>query len=448
MPPDHAATDDVLQGALPVRRWAERRAVVLTSAAILFLGVFALRQSSADPAPALALLYVVPIALVAIELGLLAGLMTATAALALVGVWALGADPEVSFMGMFTRGVAFFAVGSIAGRFSDQMRESQRRQQLLLESGLALSKLTEANELSSRLVEDARRLVGQAAVHVDLDSSMSQSNGHHNGNVVIPIATRGVRYGTLAVAPGRAVDRQDRATLAILALQAAVAAENRRLLEVERERAIIGAELHEARASLAERGRELREVMDRQEAERDHVSLQLREQAAQTLAAMLLGLRALERDLDSERAAPTLGALQSDADATLRSLRALAASLRPPTLQLGLPAALDALAEQAGDRGWGEMTVAVQDVGDLDPDMETMAYRLVEEAAEAGRGAASVIVRTDPAAHELVIVMDVPTDAIAPERLTLLRARLGIVRGTLTADGGELRITIPLPDHP
>ena len=58
-----------------------------------------------------------------------------------------------------------------------------------------------------------------------------------------------------------ALHAEDHATLAILALQAAGAAESRRLLESERERAVIRAELQEARGHLAERGGQLREVI-------------------------------------------------------------------------------------------------------------------------------------------------------------------------------------------
>lgn len=81
---------------------------------------------------------------------------------------------------------------------------------------------------------------------------------------------------------------EDHATLAILALQAAGAAESRRLLESERERAVIRAELQEARGHLAERGGQLREVIQRQEAERHHVAYELREQSAQTLRVSVL----------------------------------------------------------------------------------------------------------------------------------------------------------------
>jgi hypothetical protein len=62
-----------LRLGLPERCWAERRPVVLGAAAFLYAAVFALRARSGD----IGLLYVVPIALVALELGLRAGPMAA-----------------------------------------------------------------------------------------------------------------------------------------------------------------------------------------------------------------------------------------------------------------------------------------------------------------------------------------------------------------------------------
>jgi signal transduction histidine kinase len=97
---------------------------------------------------------------------------------------------------------------------------------------------------------------------------------------------------------------------------------------------------------------QLRELITRQEAERHHVADELHEQAAQTLAGVLLGLRALEREFESDLAAPKLGTLRSNVDSTLRTLRSLAVSLRPQVLQLGLQAALEAPAAEARDRGF------------------------------------------------------------------------------------------------
>src|ERR1019366_3104247 len=142
----------------PVRRWSERRLVVLAVAAGLFAGVCALRQTSADGADATELLYVVPILLVALELGLFAGIGAAALALGLVGIWTLSSHANLDAVGIFTRGVAFFPVGTVAGHFGDRMRDARNRQHLLLQSGLALADLTGADDLPTTLAHHARGL--------------------------------------------------------------------------------------------------------------------------------------------------------------------------------------------------------------------------------------------------------------------------------------------------
>ena len=429
---------------LPVRGWIEARIVVLGVAAGLFAAIFVWRQSSGNVADNIALLYVIPISLAALELGLTAGVACAALALGLVGVWALTTQAGLGAVGVLTYGAAYFAVGAAAGRFSERMRDIQRRQSLLLQSGLALANLTRAEDLPATLARDARTLLGARGARVELiDRAPVQSGVIEGPSERIPIETRGVRYGTLAVGAARTISPEDRVTLGLLALQAAVATENQRLFQDARERAVLRMELHDARSHLAERGHQLRELITRQEAERHQVADALHEQAAQTLAGVLLGLRALERELDPDLAAPQMGTLRSNVDSTLRTLRSLAVGLRPPVLQLGLQPALQALAVKARDGdGFAEMTVALEGTSDLSAETQTIVYRVVEEALDALGGARSVVVRAEPAGRELAIVLDGGTHPIAPERLAVLRARLELVHGTLSATANELRAVI------
>jgi signal transduction histidine kinase len=430
---------------LPVRGWIESRIVVLGVAAGLFVTIFVLRQTSGNVADTITLLYLIPISLVALELGLTAGMASAAFALGLVGVWALTTHAGLGAVGVFTRCVAYLAVGSVAGRFSDRMRNIQRRQSLLLESGLALANLTRAEDLPATLAQRARTLLGSRGARVELiDRTPVESGVIDEPSEHVPIETRGVLYGTLAVGAARTISPEDRTTLGLLALQAAVAAESQRLFQNARERAVLRMELHDARSHLAERGHQLRELITSQEAERHHVADELHEQAAQTLAGVLLGLRALERELDSDLAAPKLDTLRSNVDSTLRTLRSLAVSLRPPALQLGLQAALEALAAEARDRGFTEMTVALEGIEDLSAEAQTIVYRVVEEALDAVGGAGSVVVRAEPAERELVIVLDGGARPIARERLAVLSARLELVRGTLSATANGLHAVIRL----
>ena len=430
----------------PVRRGIERRPVLVVAAAAIFAAVFALRQTGVE-ADGLALLNLVPIALVALEFGLLSGICSAAVALGLVGVWALDASTDLGAFDMFTVAVAYLAVATVAGRFGSRMRDAHERQQLLLESGLTLAHLEGADDLPATVARHARQLSSSRGVRVELThgSAVESGDWEHDGvEARVPIEVRGVRYGTLAVIRSRQIGVEDRATLAILALQAAVAAESRQLLESERERAMIRAELQDAREHLAQRGDQLRELIVRQEAERHDVAYELHEQAAQTLAAVLLGLGALEREPASGLAVPRLEALRFDIGSTLGSLRSLAVRLRPPALELGLQTALEQLADGARHRGFGEMKVAVREADGVGEEVETMVYRVVEETLYAVGAARSVSVGIQRDASELVIDVRGPRRAIAQERLAVLRARMELVGGTVAATDAELRAVIPL----
>src|ERR1035438_9247057 len=113
----------------PVRRWIERRPVLVVAAAASFAAVFALLGTGFE-ADGLALLNLVPIALVALEFGLLAGICCAAVALGLVGVWALDGSTGLGAFDMFTVAVAYLAVATAAGRFASRMRDAHARQQL------------------------------------------------------------------------------------------------------------------------------------------------------------------------------------------------------------------------------------------------------------------------------------------------------------------------------
>lgn len=421
---------------------------MLTAALIGFVMIYTLRAEVTGEVETVGLLYVVPISLVALELGPIAGALAAALSLGLVGVWSLETGVNLSLLGFVTRAVAYVLVGSLAGLFGQRMRSVHARQILLLESGLRLAHLDVSDDLLPTLAERARKLVSASWARAELiDGSVADAGDAATKGIDehVPIEVRDTRYGTLTVRQPHSISGEDLATLEMLALQAAIAAENRRLLESERERILIRAELQDARLHLAERGGQLRELLVRQEAERNQVAHELNEQAAQSLAAVLLGLAAVERELGSATASPRLGALRSDVDSTIRSLRNLAVSLRPPALQLGLRTALERLADAAHARGFGQVEVDLEDSDGLSAEAETMVYRAVEETLAAVGAARRVSVRGRPDGSELLIDVDGAEQEIAHERLAVLRARLELVGGTLTANETELRASIPLP---
>src|SRR3954470_11821446 len=96
-----------LLARLPRRSTQGERAVTLASAGALFVGVFALSIAVDDAGEAPSVLFVLPIALIAIKFGSPAGLAAAACALALFGISNVVNDQGVGWFGYVTRGTTF-----------------------------------------------------------------------------------------------------------------------------------------------------------------------------------------------------------------------------------------------------------------------------------------------------------------------------------------------------
>lgn len=102
----------------------DRRATSLALAAGLFVVIFVLRQVSVSPHDSLSPLYVIPVAIVALEFGLLGGFGAAAVASAAVALWLATRQLPFDAEPLAVRAAIFFGVGLVAGWFSDQMRAS------------------------------------------------------------------------------------------------------------------------------------------------------------------------------------------------------------------------------------------------------------------------------------------------------------------------------------
>jgi hypothetical protein len=266
--------------ALLVRRWPERRGVVLAGAATGFAAVAAVVHLSGDSA--LGMLHVVPVLLVALELGAAGGLIAAGVATALVvaGGAIVPAFPAV-------------AVGLIAGRFSSRMRGLHEREQRLLESAIALGDLGAHDQLPQAVADAALQTPGATGVEVVLEGLPRAVRGQLRGDVVTTgIVVRGEKLGSIELAHRRPLEPEDRAALELLAFEAGRAADNHRLLVREREAAAMQAELRHVRDDLLEQRAGLGQLLDEQEDQRRRHAETLHEELAQVLAGVLMRLRA------------------------------------------------------------------------------------------------------------------------------------------------------------
>jgi diguanylate cyclase (GGDEF)-like protein/PAS domain S-box-containing protein len=98
----------------------------LLIAGVLFAGVFALRLAVSDPDEPVSVLYVLPVALVAIEFGVAGGLAAATLSIALVVTWRVAKDADIGVFGYATRTTAFFLLAALVGTLSRQRSALER----------------------------------------------------------------------------------------------------------------------------------------------------------------------------------------------------------------------------------------------------------------------------------------------------------------------------------
>jgi signal transduction histidine kinase len=453
---DDSTHEQIGPPEFPVRRWPEQRVVVLVAATLLLTAAFAVSIASEAALDELVVLYVLPVLLAGLELGVTGGVGGAAIAFVLL-IAASGRHSELEGIGLAAAATVFLTSGALAGRFSERMRAARYRQERLLSSGLRLARLENLDGLPAVLAEELTQALDLARVEVHLRDAPAVELGTAAGEAVrLPITAHGIEFGsvTLGLAAGRLLTPEDRVVAAKLALQAGVAADNQRLLVAERERAALHAELEQTRTRLTRQLHNVGHILDHQETERREIARQLHEQAAQTMAGVLMGLQVLERDLDQPLTRKQIEEVSNDVRGTLADLRQLAVSVRPPSLDdLGLRAALEGLAEREDSHGSRRMTLQCDACGgELPREVETCAYRVAEDAIQALDGPLILKLNVDHNRNKLRLELeghslDQPRLLI---NLATAHARLELMDGTLqTRPNGTGRTDIiaelPLP---
>jgi signal transduction histidine kinase len=127
----------------------------------------------------------------------------------------------------------------------------------------------------------------------------------------------------------------------------------------------------------------LRQLSSAQEIERRRISRELHDQIGQLLAALLLGLADLSREVTPGDLAEKVKQLGSIAQAITSEVHSLAVDLRPTSLDdLGLARALAAYVERWAGRTKAKVDFHSAGLDDrrFDPEIETSVYRIVQEA--------------------------------------------------------------------
>jgi len=238
-------------------------------------------------------------------------------------------------------------------------------------------------------------------------------------------------------------------------MQAELVGTNRRLTReiAQRERA------DRARREL------LRQLVTAEEQERARLSRELHDSVGQVVTALLLGLKALEREPAGRPEG--LADLERLADQIAREIHHVAAALRPPALdRLGLRSALEAHLEE-WSRRYG-VTCDFQPVNlddqRFEPEVETTLFRAVQEgltnvARHAGARTVTLVLERRPGTVGVILEddgagfdVDAAMEAAALARrmgLPGLRERVELLGGALeveSAPGSGTTLYVRLPD--
>jgi hypothetical protein len=144
-----------------------RRRAILILAAVLFAATFASRLAIHDPSALIANFYAIPIALVAAEFGLRAGLAASAVGIGLVFAWGVAKGVDVGALGYVARAAVLITVGGVVGRYSDTLdRDLQSRREWTRELQLRAAELERSNSQ-----------LGQAVLRLEAFAEIARSVG-------------------------------------------------------------------------------------------------------------------------------------------------------------------------------------------------------------------------------------------------------------------------------
>jgi signal transduction histidine kinase len=166
-----------------------------------------------------------------------------------------------------------------------------------------------------------------------------------------------------------------------IAALGSLALRNAKLIANERDRAQMEADLQESHLREQLQTDTLQAVIRAQEDERARVARELHDSAGQALTSILLSLKLIEQ-LDSvEGMRERLADLREVTSSTAAEVRRIARELRPSVLDdLGLEAALARFCSELAERTGVATELNVDLPGRLGREIETVTYRVVQEA--------------------------------------------------------------------
>lgn len=124
----------------------QRPTVAVALAAVLYAVVLTLRLSAGGPGDAYSLLFVFPVALIAITFGMRAGLAGGVVAVALIVVWAMVEEVSLSPIGWASRILPMLLLGVLVGDAADRLRRADAEKRRLEAAALLYREAIEIND--------------------------------------------------------------------------------------------------------------------------------------------------------------------------------------------------------------------------------------------------------------------------------------------------------------
>ena len=149
----------------PSRRWPTLGNLATIALALgLFAGIFLLREMDPNAGDADEILFVVPIALLALRFGLRGGLAGGLLGLALILIWDIyDTDLVLSTRGYLVRGIAFLLLGVLLGSFVDKRRRLEAEISRDYDASIDLLATADSTGRMTRINPAWQRLLGHSA---------------------------------------------------------------------------------------------------------------------------------------------------------------------------------------------------------------------------------------------------------------------------------------------
>jgi signal transduction histidine kinase len=310
--------------------------------------------------------------------------------------------------------------------------------------GLADSRLSIERSKSGRVLE--RRQSARVDSILD-DPEVDQEEARRLGvrtGLYVPLVARGRAIGIVAV--------HDR-----LGGESRFTDTDLRLAEIFAARAAVAVDLSERVARDT-----VRRVIEAQELERRRLARELHDETGQALTSILLGLKGIRAARTDAEAEQIEGELRELVVQALQDVRSLAVELRPSALDdFGLVPAVERLVQTFSERSGIAAAIEANLGGErLSPELETVLYRVVQEALtnvvkHAAATTVSVVLTRRDGGVSVIVEDDgggFAEDDVGAGSLGLvgMRERLGLVGGSLTiesnpGEGTSLAAYVPLP---